>query len=48
VEAGKLADLIVVQENPLESISALRNVVMVFKEGEVVVDQLVSQGRRCR
>ena len=42
VEVGKLADLIVVEENPLEDISALRNVCMVFKEGHVVVDRLTA------
>jgi len=36
VEVGKLADLIVVEENPLENISALRQVRLVMKEGEVV------------
>ena len=33
VEAGKLADVIAVDGNPLERISALRNVKMVFKGG---------------
>jgi imidazolonepropionase-like amidohydrolase len=40
VEVGKLADLIVVEENPLENISALRNVPLVLKEGEIVVNCL--------
>jgi imidazolonepropionase-like amidohydrolase len=40
VEAGKLADLIVVARNPLEDISALREVQLVLQEGEVVVDRL--------
>jgi imidazolonepropionase-like amidohydrolase len=40
VEVGKLADLIVVEKNPLEDISALRSVQLVLKEGEVVVDRL--------
>jgi imidazolonepropionase-like amidohydrolase len=39
VEVGKLADLIVVEENPLENISALRKVRMVLKEGNIVVDR---------
>jgi len=39
VEVGKLADLIAVEENPLENISALRNVKLVLKEGEIVVNQ---------
>ena len=33
IEAGKLADVIVVDGNPLENIRALRNVDLVFKEG---------------
>lgn len=40
VAVGKLADLIVVGANPLEDISALRDVRLVLKEGEVVVDRL--------
>jgi imidazolonepropionase-like amidohydrolase len=40
VEEGKIADLIVVGKNPLEDISALRQVKLVMKEGEVVVDRL--------
>ncbi len=40
VEVGKLADLIVVEDNPLENISALRDVRLVLKEGKVVVDRL--------
>lgn len=40
VAVGKLADLIVVEENPLENISALRQVKLVMKEGEAVVDRL--------
>jgi imidazolonepropionase-like amidohydrolase len=40
VEAGKLADLIVVEDNPLDDISALRSVKLVLKEGEIVVDRL--------
>ena len=40
VEAGKWADLIAVDGNPLENISALRHVQLVLKEGEVVVDRL--------
>ena len=33
VEEGKLADLVVVAENPLENISNIRKVKMVFKDG---------------
>jgi len=39
VEVGKLADLIVLQDNHLEDISALRDVKLVFKEGQIVVDR---------
>ena len=35
LEATKLADVIAVQGNPLDDISAMRNVVFVMKEGEV-------------
>ena len=36
IEAGKLADLIVVQQNPLENISNLRTLSMVMKDGKLV------------
>jgi imidazolonepropionase-like amidohydrolase len=36
VEEGKFADLIVVEENPLENISNLRKLKMVFKDGKPV------------
>jgi imidazolonepropionase-like amidohydrolase len=36
IEEGKLADLIVVEENPLENISNLRKLKMVFKDGKSV------------
>jgi imidazolonepropionase-like amidohydrolase len=40
VEAGKLADLVVVAENPLDNISNIRKVKMVFKDGiSVDLDQ---------
>ena len=39
VEVGKLADLIAVEENPLENISALHRIKLVLKEGEIVVNQ---------
>jgi imidazolonepropionase-like amidohydrolase len=38
VEVGKLADLIVVRENPLEDIEALRSLELVIKAGRVVAD----------
>ena len=37
VEAGKAADLIVVEQDPLENISALRTMTMVMREGRVIV-----------
>jgi predicted amidohydrolase YtcJ len=40
LEAGKLADLIAVEQNPLENISALRQVELVLKEGEIVINRL--------
>lgn len=43
VEEGKLADLVVVAENPLENISNIRKVKMVFKNG-IMVDLNNPQG----
>jgi len=42
IEAGKAADLIAVRVNPLEDISALRNVTFVMKGGTTVKNQLSS------
>ena len=39
VEAGKLADLIVVAANPLDDIKNLRGLQMVVKDGRVVSDK---------
>jgi len=39
VEVGKLADLIVVEKNPLENINNVRRLQLVFKEGRVVSDK---------
>jgi imidazolonepropionase-like amidohydrolase len=36
VEQGKIADLIVVEKNPLENISYLRTLKLVFKDGKSV------------
>jgi imidazolonepropionase-like amidohydrolase len=38
VEAGKLADLIVVEDNPLDDIDHVRSLRMVFKGGRLVAD----------
>lgn len=38
VEAGKLADLIVVRDNPLENIHNLRTLQLVLKDGRIVAD----------
>ena len=38
VEPGKLADLIVVADNPLADIENVRKLQMVLKEGKVVAD----------
>lgn len=38
VEVGKLADLIVVADNPLENINNLRSLDLVIKEGSIVAD----------
>jgi imidazolonepropionase-like amidohydrolase len=35
---GKLADLVVVDGNPVENITALRRIVLVIKDGEIVID----------
>jgi imidazolonepropionase-like amidohydrolase len=39
VEVGKIADLVVVAENPLEDITNLRGIQMVFKDGVLVSDK---------
>jgi imidazolonepropionase-like amidohydrolase len=39
VEVGKLADLIVVEANPLDDIHNLRRLLLVLKEGRVVSDK---------
>jgi imidazolonepropionase-like amidohydrolase len=39
IEVGKLADLIVVDANPLEDIQNLRRLLLVIKEGRVVADK---------
>jgi imidazolonepropionase-like amidohydrolase len=44
IEAGKLADLFVVQGNPLEDITAARNVELVIKDGQVYSPQKLLEG----
>ncbi len=39
VEAGKIADLIVVASNPLEDINNVRRLQLVLKDGRVVTDK---------
>lgn len=39
VAEGYLADLIVVRQNPLESVSAMRNPILVIQDGRIVVDR---------
>ncbi len=39
IEANKLADLLIVEGNPLADLSALQNVVVVIKDGRIVVDR---------
>lgn len=38
IEPGRTADLVVVHNNPIQDIQAIRNVVMVFREGRLVMD----------
>jgi imidazolonepropionase-like amidohydrolase len=39
IEKGKRADLLIVRGNPLEDLSALRNVVVVVKNGTILIDK---------
>ena len=43
IAAGKVADVIAVDRNPLDDISALREVSLVIKDGAVVVDRLAER-----
>jgi imidazolonepropionase-like amidohydrolase len=38
LEAGKLADIIIVEGNPLEDLTALQNIEVVIKDGKIVVE----------
>jgi len=42
IAPGKLADLIIVDGDPLEDIEALANVILVIKGGELVIDNRIS------
>lgn len=44
-ETGKLADLVVIGENPLNDISNTQKVVMVIKDGRIVYDSILSDRR---
>ena len=46
VEAGKLADLIVVAANPLQDITNVRRLQLVLKEGRVVSDSACGSKRK--
>ncbi len=45
LEVGKLADLIVVEKNPLDNINNVRRLQLVFKEGKVVSDKRRNSSR---
>jgi imidazolonepropionase-like amidohydrolase len=38
IEAGKIADIIIVKDNPLEDLESLLNVQMVIHNGEIIKD----------
>ena len=38
IEVGKIADIIVTNENPLQDISALHDIAMVMKEGSIIIE----------
>ena len=39
IEAGKIADIVIVNGDPLTNVTSLLNVTTVIKGGEVVVDK---------
>ena len=45
IEEGKLADLIVVEENPLEKLETLGEPVLVMVDGRIIKNQLPSSGK---
>jgi imidazolonepropionase-like amidohydrolase len=40
IEVGKLADLVLVEGNPLDDVGEVKNVKMVWKEGQIVYGEL--------
>ena len=46
IEKGKMADMIVVDQDPLQDLKALRNVKMVIKEGYVIEHPKVKKIRK--
>jgi len=42
IESGKLADIIVVSGDPIQNITDTRNIRMVIKDGNILVDKLGS------
>jgi imidazolonepropionase-like amidohydrolase len=44
IESGKLADMILVDGNPLEDIAAMRNIRLVIKEGRIVHEAISASG----
>jgi imidazolonepropionase-like amidohydrolase len=40
IAPGRFADLLLVEGDPTANISALRNVAMVIKDGEILIDKL--------
>ena len=47
VERGKIADLVVLESDPLADIEALRQVLLVMRGGELVVPRSRQEGRFC-
>ena len=39
IEAGKLADILILSANPLSDINAITGPILVIKAGEIVVDK---------
>ena len=43
IQPGKLADIVVLDANPLEDIRNTRKIALVVKEGRIVADRMLSQ-----